>query len=360
MLRKMINYLKSRREVVKNFNASAKYMCSGYYVLDNSIMYITKNDYYTKIRAEKLLQTNCYPLSIRAIIFLLRKTLFRKNIYIPEQEEYLENFSGTVYRPVRSTNGYNDSKIFDLSHNKVLTIFSSEQAYQSVIDTYGNFKGYFPMPSILWRNDKRLLIMEELENFQPMNTWMKEDYLYVMNDVFKCNLKYFKDYKSSLQYYRTPSAIVNSMENIPGLHFVSDKIHPDLLALHFPYTKLHGDLWTSNCLLVKGNKHQIKYIDWEYSRALIFFYDIFTMIWLEFYMNNNDIYIEKYLKGDYDDEFIRLFSLFDMKFEEKFRVDYFYIYFLNFFHERLIHFDSAAKQAYLYQFNKLIERMVSI
>lgn len=358
MISKMVIYLNNKKEVINNFNVNAKYMCSGDYVLDDSIMYITKNDYYTKNWAEKILQTNCYPFSIRAIIFLLRKTLFRKNIYIPEQEVYLEQFSGTVYRPVRSSNGYNDSKIFDLSHNKVLSIFSNEQAYRSTIETYDYFNEYFPMPSILWKNDRRLLIMEELVHFQPMNTWMKEDYMYVMNDVFKRNREYIKNNKNSIHFYRTPSETLNSLKKNHEIRFIWDKIHSDLLPLNIPYTKLHGDMWTSNCLFIKGDNHQIKYIDWEYSNTLIFFYDIFNMMWLEVYMNNNDIYIEKYVKGDYDDEFIKLFSLFDLTFEEKFRLDYFNIYFLNFFQERLIYFDSEAKLAYLNQYKKLLERMI--
>ncbi|MGX6446052.1 hypothetical protein ACWM35_22850 [Neobacillus sp. K501] len=357
MKRKMTNYLKNKREVIKSFNANAKYMCSGDYVLDESIMYITKNDYYIKNRAKKILQTDYYPISIRLFIFLLRQTLFRKNIYIPEQDVHLEQFSGTIYRPIRSSNGYNDSKIFDLSHNKVLSIFSTEQAYRSVIEIYDFFKEYFPMPVILLKNDKRLLVMEELVHFQPVHTWMKEDYLYVMNDVFKRHFYYLKSYSNSIDLYRTPEAIVNSLENHHEIRYISDQIHPDLLPLNFPYIKLHGDLWTSNCLLIKGDNHQIKYIDWEYSNTLIFFYDIFTMMWLEVYMNNNDIYIAKYLKGEYDDVFNNLFSFFDMKFEEKLRLDYLNIYLLNFFYERLIHFDPEAKLAYLYQYKKLLDRM---
>ncbi|MFS0775524.1 hypothetical protein ABC255_05795 [Neobacillus sp. 3P2-tot-E-2] len=358
MIGKLHNYIKRKKEIITNFNENTKYMCSGEYILDDSLKYFTRNDFYTKKRAYKMLRSDYYPFSIKAFILVLRKTLFRKNITIPDHDLHIEEFSGTVYRPVRSSNGYSDSKIFDLSQNKVLSIFSDEHAYQSVIENYEYFKVHFPLPAILWKNNERLLIMEELVLFQPRNTWTQEDYLFVMNDIFDRYFIYYKEcIKKENHSFNTPLDLLNSLKKHSEINFIKNQITPEILQMKIPYIKLHGDLWTSNTLLTKTNTRQVKYIDWEYTNELIFFYDIFNMIWLEFYVNNNGLYLEKYTKGEYDFYLKRIFSLFNITFNAKYRIDYFNIFFLNFFIERLSELNTIDKNDYINQYKRFLTKI---
>ncbi|WML59307.1 hypothetical protein [Neobacillus sp. PS2-9] len=358
MFKKIYLFLKRKREILKGFQRNTKYMCAGIYVYDDSLKYITRNDSYTKNRALQIFQNNYYQAAIKVFIFLLRKTFFRKKVEIVEPAEQKNEFSGSVYRPVRSSNGYNDSKIFDLSRNQVLSIFSNKQEYQSVLSIYQSFKKFFPMPAILQADAEQLIIMEELVNFEQNHTWIEEDYLFVMEDVFERNINYFKAcVENGIQSSSSPTDLISQIKMNAVIEPIRNKINPELLDVKFPCVKLHGDLWTSNTLLVKEGKSHICYIDWEYSREYIFFYDLFNMMWLEVYVNNNHLYIHKYIKGEYNNYFYKLFSLFNLSFDEKLKLDYIIIYFLNFFTERGIHLGTVEQVDILDKFKRMLDRL---
>lgn len=358
MIWKVIDYIRRKKEIFKNFNANTKYMLSGTYVLDESIKYMTRDDEDTKTRAYKMLQTDYYPFFIRVIIYFLRRTLFRKKVIIPEQDLYLSEFSGNVLRPVRSSNGYSDSKIFDLKHNKVLSIFTDRKEYSTVVQTYDFFNRHFPMPNILWTNEDRLLIMEELVLFQPKNTWEEEDYEWVISDLFKRYYVYFNECKTKGNFtYKSPTELLNPLIANSEIQFIGSTIHPELIDMKIPYLKLHGDMWTSNTLLLKAEKTQIKYIDWEYSKDFWFFYDLFNMMWLEYYVNNNFSYVKRYITGDYDEDFKKIFSLFHLHFQPEFKLDYLNLFFLNFFKERLVNLNEVDKKDSLNKYKGLLEKV---
>jgi len=358
MIWKVIDYIKRKKEIFKNFDSNTKYMLSGTYILDESIKYMTRDDEDTKKRAYKMLQADYYPFFIRVIIYFLRRTLFRKKIIIPEQELPLSGFSGNVLRPVRSSNGYSDSKIFDLKHNKVLSIFTDRKEYSTVVQTYDYFNRHFPMPNILWTNDDQLLIMEELVLFQPKNTWEEEDYEWVISDLFKRYYVYFNESKIKGNFtYKSPTELLNPLLGDSEIQLIKSNIHPELIDMKIPYLKLHGDLWTSNTLLLKEEKTQIKYIDWEYSKDFWFFYDLFNMMWLEYYVNNNFIYVKRYITGDYDEDFKKIFSLFHLHFQPKFKLDYLNLFFLNFFEERLANLNEVDKKESLNKYKGLLQKV---
>jgi hypothetical protein len=358
MIRKLYRYIKRKKEIINGFKQNAKYMSSGQYVLDDSIKYITRNDDITKKRAYKILQTSYYPALIRFIVYILRNTLFRKKFTIHEQDNQINDFLGTVYRPIRSSTGYSDSKIFDFAGNQVLSIFTEEKDHRSVIERYEYFNIYFPMPAVLWSNKEHLLIMEELIGFQPTNTWVKEDYLYVMEEIFSRYFAYFIVCKTKgIAALYSPSDLLDTLSEHHKINVIRSKISLELVDLIMPYVKLHGDLWTANILLEKTDKHQIKYIDWEYSNEFIFFYDLFHLMWLEVYVNNNSIYIEKYANGEYDHYFKKMFTLFNIPYKEELRLDYFSIYFLNFYQERLVQLHEVDKKNYINQFIRLLEKL---
>lgn len=361
MIIKMYNYLKKRKEIINGFCSKANYMCPGEYCFDDSIEYLIRNDENTKKRAKEMLQNKFQSKAIyRLFLFLLRKLVFTKNMSIAPQNMVLAHFAGTVYTPVRSTNGYSDNRIFDFSHQKVLSIYTKKEDYHSVLSIYENFKVHFPMPEILWTNEQQLLIMEELILHQPSSMWVMDDYSYVINDVFERYLAYFKaTQKKGITSYLSPKDLFDSLLKDERINCISRQLNVELFDLQIPCLPLHGDLWTSNTLLVKADAYEIKYIDWEYSKELFFFYDFFIMMWIEFYWNSNDIYLEKYAKGDYDHYFIKIFSLFNLTYNPSLRVDYFHVFFLNYYKDRLVHYSKKAKTFIFNQYNILIEKMAN-
>lgn len=348
-----------RKKIINSLKEDAKYLCAGEYVFNDTVNYMIRNDHYTKNRTYKLFQNN-YSINRlnRLAARILKKIFYRKGITIHEQDKHMNEFSGTVYLPVRSTNGYSDKKIFDLMSNRVLSIFTDEKDYRAVIDNYEYFRNYFPMPAILWTNDKNLLIMEELIFFEPKSAWVKEDLLYVMEDIFDRYFAYFNVRKNGIHSFIILSDLLDSLSESDEISFITSKINSELLYLKFPLLKLHGDLWTSNILLTKGSeKCHIHYIDWEWSNEFLFFYDLFMIMWNEVVINHNYHYIKKYAEGEYDYNFVRMFSLFNMTFQSQYRLDYLNIFFLNFFKEKMIYLDKKNKIYMIKKYKRLLEKI---
>jgi len=357
MFEKIIHYVQGKREVIAGFHECAPYMAAGTYIFDDSVKYITRMEPDIKRKASKILQKNEYKKrSTRLLIYLIKHTIFKKALSITHNDILDQEFIGNVYLPVGSTNGYKDKKIFDLENNKILTVFSEQKHYQSVLTNFEYFKEYFPMPAILSTNEHKNLIIEDLIFFYPVNQWEEEDFLFLMGDVFDRYYHYFSDCKIKGSYSSTTTpALLEGLPECQEVEFIRNQINPDLWEVDFPTLKLHGDLWVANTLLIKGKKNQVKYIDWEFSSELFFFYDFFNMMWLDVYMKERYFYINRYVKGEYDQQLKRLFSVFDLVFEPQYRMNYFHLFFLNFFKERLVHFAEGDKQAYFQQYKWLVE-----
>jgi hypothetical protein len=359
MIGKIYNYIKGKQEIVYRFYENSHFMSSGTYVFDESIKYIRIVDDDTKKHSSEILHQNRYRnVSSKICVFLLKKLLFRKSITIQKEKNELSNFSGTVFLPVGSANGYSDKKIFDFETERVLTIFSDKKDYNNHLSHYAYFKNYFPLPEIVWTKSKDLLLIEELIFLKPYNQWCKEDFLFVMRDIFNRYHNYFIDcYRKGNYVLSSPNQLFVSLSNGFEMDFIKKSIHNELLDLKFPCIKLHGDLWTANTLLDKHESNKVMYIDWEYSNEFLFFYDFFNVMWLEVYMYDNDFYIKRYFEGEYDVEFSNVFSIFDLTYHPEYRLTYFYIFFLNFMKERFKTMSGENQQIYYHQYRNLIEKL---
>lgn len=358
MLKRIITYVKNKRAIISGFQTYSKYLSAGPYVFDRSMKYLyNANDSHSKIRAELMFQNS--KGASKVFITLIKILFLKDKLHVFNHNESPRNFSGTILLPVRSSNGYRDIRIFDYCRNLILSTYSEEKELVSALDVYEQLKDYFPMPQILWSDKRELLIMEELLLFTPKSEWTEDDFSILMSDIFTKYFLYFKDVVKNKDYsYNSLKEITKILENEPDFPYISSKINKYLFHQKFPHIKLHGDLWTSNTLLVnKGkNKKQIYFIDWEFSSELFFLYDFFNCMWLEVYMSNNTYYIEKYMKGDFDCEFEKIFSLFHLAYNRNLKKDYFNIFFLEFYRTRLINFSEREKRAYLYVYKELMKK----
>lgn len=358
MIDKIVIYLNSKKNMVNSIKLDSVYMCPGEYVFDKHLNYLIKNDVYSKNRKriEEILNIKDIKSFFKKVfVFVMRKLLFRQSTSILSRSN-LHGFTGSVYIPVRSTSGYGDRRIFDIKNNKVLTIFTEKKDYEAVLQTYCNFKEHFSMPTILWTDDERNLIIEELISFHPTCLWSEIDYANVFNTIGESYRQYFQTCKKNRAYsIFTPNDLVLALSEYEELYFIQKKISKEFLQQKFPCVIMHGDLWTSNTLLEKSGDFQIKLIDWEYSKELLFFYDFFTLMWLEYYMNNNQFYFDKYVKGEYDNYFVEIFSIFDTFFQSAHRLEYFHLFFLFFYKERLIKLNSKIRTAILNKYKLLIK-----
>ncbi len=320
----MLKYISKKRDMLKKIYQEDVYMCTGEYVLDNTLRYLYMNDVTNNSKAYCMFGKNYIKPSFKVILFLIKKLYFRKNMIIDNKKKCFDDFQGTVcYMGIVN----NSSKIFDFTNNKVLTVFTNKDKYLNTLNHYRYFKNYFPLPEILYNNEKELVIMEEFIEYKSCNTWTEQDYNEVMENVFEWYLRYFIKAKSTSNYSNTLlTSLVEDEDEVNN--YIRRNTDEEIMKVKFPFLKLHGDLWAPNILINYGNN--IHFIDFEYASNYIFFYDFFWLITEQAIFNNNYILIDKYFSGAYDDCFNKIFKVFDMVFNNDNRLDYLNVFFLNF------------------------------
>ena len=278
------------------------------------------------------------------------QTLFIKKNLEVENEEKFPGFRGSIFLP--SNNGTGDVKIFDLTNKKVLTIYSNEINYSNKLHTYSEFKNFFKIPEIIYNNDNKKILIEELVEFKSESQWNQTIYL----EVFESILNQYKKYGQEIvKWNKMKSSKIESVVNQSGYAQYYGKHFPDwreneILKWSFPLVQVHGDMWSANILL--ANNSDIYVIDWDNSNEQFFFNDIFWFITYEYIHLNNDFLINSYLNGAFDDALTALFTLFGVEFKPVNKTHYLEIAF--FFSMAAKEIDTHIMDEYLQLFNKKI------
>jgi len=104
---------------------------------------------------------------------IIRALFFRKKLQI-KQSNVIKGFAGTVYLPANNQGENSDAKIFNFENNQVMSVLSSEATFVKKINDYNRFHDFFPLPTLVRQDKEGLLIVEELIEYAPNNTWLKE------------------------------------------------------------------------------------------------------------------------------------------------------------------------------------------
>jgi hypothetical protein len=339
MIKKTVNYYKSKNRIVEGFITNSRYLKSGEYIFDESFTYIYLKDSKTSALTIKMFKSSYQVLRydnegslLKVLISNILKRIFLKKLVIDKKIE--ENiFFGNVYLP--ATQG-KKGKIFDLIDNKVLSLFDDKLDFDKKIQSYRYFNDFFPIPKIDTYDNENLLVIEECINYKTNVNWNKIDRMSVIEDIFFRYISYFKVVIKENNYTKKiPMEVVEDLsKDIRFITSIKNNIADELLETKIPFVKLHGDLWTSNILINNLNSKQIYYIDWEHSKNYVFFYDFFFLMWNEVIHNQDYSYIDDYFSGQYNAYFEKIFALFNMEFQDEYKLDYFNIFFLVQFKER--------------------------
>jgi hypothetical protein len=266
-------------------------------------------------------------------------------------------FCGNVF--ISATNG-KVNKIFDLTANQILLLYSDKQAYLDKLVHYNRFQKYFMMPAILSSDDRGLFIIEEFIHFKQNNQWNERDCQVVIEDVFRKETTYLKSCENKKEYMlKSPNELLENLDKrSPIIDFILSNINTAVLDERFPFVELHGDLWSSNILIKKNHPQIIYYIDWESSKSLVFFYDLFFMLLNECFIQSNYIYAEKYMSGEYDEKLEKVFQTLGTKFESEYRIDYLYITLLNQYTERWTLLGKKSERKIMKQWRSVFQRIM--
>lgn len=224
-----------------------------------------------------------------------------------------------------------DIKIF--SNSETLILCSSKNNYLQKINNYDYFSPFFQMPELVYRDDANYVLIEKFIDFKNKTD---QDDDFILNTIYQDYTNYFSNMlRGSAANYQTLNDLLlksSSAIHIKEFENIVNAIDHKLLQMKFPFFKLHGDLWTANILLEKqrATNKALWYIDWDTSGEYIFFYDFFKFMWNELDVNHNYIYYEKYLRGEFDQKFKEIFSMFQLEFQPEHKKSYFLMFFLNF------------------------------
>ena len=362
MFRVLMSFIENKRAQIDLLMKINMFLRPGIYVFDNSLSFLYLKDGWSYKKARELFETNKSPLWRILVLFIIKLIFFRKNIIITHNTDMdvnRSNFSGTV-----CSLGLNrkNLKIFDFINNKVITSYLDYEEYNTTIKNYSYFRRFFPLPELLDYNNQKLFMAEELVMAKPVRQWSDDDCSYVINDVFKRYNCLFNEMKCHNNYTsRSPLWLISKLDakDRIGMGLLKSIDH-SLLTTRFPFLQLHGDLWTPNILLRERNEQGIKYIDWEFTDRFVFFYDIFWLITEQALMKDNFYYLSNYLAGMYDSSLKTLFKIFDLEFNEEYRVDYIKIFFLNFWAARWSRLSRSRRLQHFIQYKRLIKRISEI
>lgn len=223
-----------------------------------------------------------------------------------------------------------DIKVF--SKTETMIICNNKENYLNKVENYAYFSRFFKLPDLIYQDDDKYQLIEKYIDFQRKSN---QDTPFILKSIYDDYTNYFSTIKreSRLAYHSLNDLLKTSSNAIDVDHFkhVIDNIDTQLFEIEYPVIKLHGDLWTANILLEKEKDEpsRIWYIDWDESGDYIFFYDFFKFMWNELDVNGHSEYYERYLNGEFDNHFKKVFDIFQLEFHPGFKKDYFCMFILN-------------------------------
>lgn len=243
--------------------------------------------------------------------------LLNSSIYICNEKE---NFTGQAIRLVQN----NKFQIYDFHKARVLTVFEDQKQMLNLQRKYLQFEGKLLLTYI---GMSSLGILEKYIDCNPEYSSneneknMKMQYLQVANDIARmveCSNKmklldicgYKKKWKCDVE----------------GINDLLNELEKRIEKRKVPQIYIHGDLHRGNIL--KDSKGDLYYIDIEYARDDVFFYDCFNYIYVDFVYNEDDTLMKMYLEKDVEifSSMKKIFQAVSLEFDERDYLQYWLVF----------------------------------
>jgi serine/threonine protein kinase len=224
--------------------------------------------------------------------------------------------------------GRGNIKIFDFYNNQVITFLSELKEYEEKKSIYLKFREFFNIPQACFV-DKDSAIIERRIDLISYEKLSNEMLSYSFEKVLFDYKFYFSSVKDNVFEVYEWSEICNDLYCVEDESFrtmLSELITVNKDEIAIPRVEVHGDLNYQNILI---DKEDIYYIDWEFSKPLVFFFDIFNLMFIEAATYSNYIYIDKYIKGDYDKILSEIFNVFTLDYDKDKKMLYLCVYLIE-------------------------------
>ncbi len=309
----IIRIIKEAKEVKKTLLENQKYLKPGKYKVNTAykkIGYISSKD------SLDFLEKNKFHLQRENGFFYKTKLIIRKSIetFFHVKIKNDNEYNATL---LMITNN-NDLKLFDFEKQIIYNVFFDKILYEKIKEAYNTFGDFFNIP-LLRCIDEQQIIIEKYIEFIPFQQLKKEQDNEAIKEIFENYYNYFLSLnKNKIKWIKVQNLIKCLEQSIDknNKHLIEkliDKIPKKNYNDKFPIVKCNGDMVFNNILY---NNEKYCFIDWEYTKEFIFFYDFFNIITLEAYTGNYK-YLNYYFSGKYDEHFNKIFNIFNIDFNDK-------------------------------------------
>lgn len=343
-MRRLANYYVQKKSLVDGFAKRKEFLCSGSYLFDESMTYIHLDNREISKKSEELFSQELKVINFSNGSFFL-KSAVTKILRCYFDKKLVNNgatkaaFKGTVFLPDSNGKGV---KIFDFEQREVLIAFGEKEIYQQKLDTYSQFRSWFPIPPIIDKNETKRIIIERYIEYKKSEDWDDYDANFIVNEVFRRYLEYFRKLTRRSIDWVPANEILKLLHAHSGfIEEVEQGISRELAQLPLPMLPVHGNLLSANILIDKKDSKNIWFTDWEMAGDMYFFYDFYFFMWNEAIINKNYSFIRYYMEGDYDAYFQHAFELFDLEFDNSRKREYLNIFFLNMYVRRWLDVDEG-------------------
>lgn len=250
---------------------------------------------------------------------------------------------GGKYQALYIANNYDkvrEMKLFSFWEKKILTICASSTSFEKELDQFERLSATYNMPSVV-----PSLNCENSYEIDMIELLPKPNALSALRNIADAHKgTAVVEESESATFAQILDVAKNNTVYVSIAHAVAEKLSPNSLDAVFPFRIQHGDLSQDN-LFYGSCKGEEGYwwIDWEHEDLRLFFYDFYFYILNSAYCSHDLSPLHTYLRGECDDTLAEWFSLVGMRYCDKQREEYLWVYFLSFLNERVHAIDVAQK-----------------
>lgn len=240
-------------------------------------------------------------------------------------------------------------KIFDIENSCIYSIIKCSKDYRELHKINQHMKDIYNLTFTNF-DDKNKVVTEDYIDFKNRGQWSTVEFNSAVKEVcsntkknlIKKNSKNFQSTKKLIQSFNDRTM----HENKEYSKLVIDLMPSGTEDEFFSIVRNHGDMNFNNFLL----KDNVFYaIDWYESIHTVFFYDFFSIIFVDWKWRLEPYFMKKYFDGAYDELLTDMFMHSSTPYDKNKKNKYLSIYLMN---RHLMFEDSSV--------HKLNERTISM
>ena len=317
---KEFRYLQS---ILKHYSDS---LVAGKYYLHDNFHTMALKDPEVMEKVQQNFRKSTTNSRVKSLIHAFNKIGFFFNRNRDSVGEYDAFYIANNYDEIR------ELKLFSFKNNRMLTVCTSQSSMEEQLHLYERLSNSYNMPAVKKYDRYTNALEVSMVQWRPFPG--DEHALYaIVQSVMRFRIANKKLHSCSGKDLIAFSYNNGEMNELLGS--LVKKIDKNILDLQIPLCLQHGDLSKENLIYGEAEgKCAFWWIDWEHVGERVFFYDFFFYIINAAYYGDKTAY-ECYMGEKCNVILEEFFELFGLIFDKAKKRDYFLLFTVVFFKERL-------------------------